>query len=241
MWKAVLAGTTALAIAGSTVVYAQQQRGNRQDGPRRGPSIEDMRAFADARLAGLRAGLALSAEQQQHWPAFEGAARTMQQLRIDRVNTMRQARQDGGMRGGAERRALDPAERMRQQAARMTDTGAALRKLADAMAPLYQSLDDAQKRRFAVLSRMGGPRGGQPGRFQRGGDDGPPAWHRGQRRTDATPEGTESGAPTATPLSFSRKGASDTGFRGKAPVEDGAIFFRGKAPGFQSKAGADTL
>ena len=77
MWKAVLAGTTALVIAGSTVVYAQQQRGNRQDGPRRGPTTEDMRAFADARLAGLRAGLSLNAEQQKHWPAFEEATRTM--------------------------------------------------------------------------------------------------------------------------------------------------------------------
>lgn len=241
MWKAVLVGTTALAIAGSAVAYAQQQRGNRQDGPRRGPTIEDMRAFADARLAGLRAGLSLNAEQQRHWPAFEEAARTMQQLRIDRANAMRQTRQEGGKKGGAERRALDPAERMRQQAARMTDTGAALRKLADAMTPLYQSLDDAQKRRFAVLSRMGGPRGGQPGRFQRGRDGGPPAWHRGQRRTDATPEGTEQNAPAATPLSFGRKGAPDTGFSGKTSVDDGKLFFRGKAPGFHGKSGAETL
>ena len=241
MWKAVLAGTTALAIAGSTVVYAQHQRVNRQDGPRRGPTIEDMRAFADARLAGLRAGLVLNAEQQKHWSAFEEAARGMQQLRIERVNTMRQARQDRKM-GGAERRTLDPAERMRQQAVRMTESGTALRKLADAMTPLYQSLDDAQKRRFAVLSRMGGPRGGQPGRFQRGRDGGPPAWHRGHRRTDAAPEGTELGVPTATPLSFSRKGASDTGFRGKVSVEDGTFSFRGKAPDFRGKtSGAEAL
>ena len=241
MWKAVLAGTTALAIAGSTVVYAQQQRGDRQDGPRRGPTIEDMRAFADARLAALRAGLSLNAEQQKHWPAFEEAARAMQQLRIDRATTMRQARQESGKQGGAERRALDPAERMRQQAARMTDTGAALRKLADAMSPLYQSLDDAQKRRFAALSRMGGPRGGQPGRFQRGRDGGPPSWHRGHHRTDAAPDGTGPGAPTAAPLSFSRKGAPDTGFSGKASVDDGKLFFRGKALEFRNKAGTQTL
>ena len=38
----------------------------------------------------------------------------------------------------------------------MTDTGAALQKLADATDPLYKSLDDNQKRRFAMLSRMGG-------------------------------------------------------------------------------------
>ena len=44
MWKAILAGTTALAIAGSTLVYAQQRSG-RPDGMQRGPNIEDMRAF----------------------------------------------------------------------------------------------------------------------------------------------------------------------------------------------------
>ena len=50
----------------------------------------------------------------------------------------------------------DPVERLRQRATAMSDTGAALKKLADATDPLYKSLDDNQKRRFAVLSRLGG-------------------------------------------------------------------------------------
>src|SRR5438445_13781147 len=77
MWKPILAGTTALVIAGSTFVYAQ----NRQDGARRWqPTVEDMRAFGDARLAALKAGLVLSAEQEKNWPAFEQAARDFQKL-----------------------------------------------------------------------------------------------------------------------------------------------------------------
>jgi hypothetical protein len=40
-----------------------------------------------------------------------------------------------------------------------------LKKLADASEPLYKSLDDGQKRRFAVLLRMGG--GGGPGMHRR--------------------------------------------------------------------------
>ena len=118
MWKAVLAGTTALTLVGSTIAFAQQDRGGRADGARRGPSTEDMRAFADARLAGLRAGLTLTADQQKLWPAFEEAARGVQTLRIDRATARRQA-----MKGGkdGERRTLDPAERMRQQAVRMTE------------------------------------------------------------------------------------------------------------------------
>ena len=38
----------------------------------------------------------------------------------------------------------DPVERLRQRAAAMTDTGAAL-KVADATDPLYKSLDESQE------------------------------------------------------------------------------------------------
>jgi len=40
----------------------------------------------------------------------------------------------------------------------MTETGTTLKKVADAVDPLYKSLDDAQKRRFAMLQRMLAPR-----------------------------------------------------------------------------------
>src|ERR1700730_6042157 len=66
MWKAIVAGTAALAIAGTSLVYAQQQRGGRDFGQRWQPNTEDLRAFGEARpradtragkeLAGLRAG-----------------------------------------------------------------------------------------------------------------------------------------------------------------------------------------
>jgi K+ transporter len=50
---------------------------------------------------------------------------------------------------------------------------AAMRKLADAAAPLYATLDEAQKRRLQVLVRIGG-RGMMGGAMMRGGsvDDG---------------------------------------------------------------------
>ncbi len=67
----------------------------------------------------------------------------------------------------------------------MTQRGAALKKLADASAPLYASLDEGQKHRFVMLARIGGGegrfghrggmrggwmhRGGQGGGFDRGG------------------------------------------------------------------------
>jgi hypothetical protein len=195
MWKAILAGTTALAIAGSTAAYAQRGQG-RPEGMRRWqPSTEDMRAFADARLAALRAGLVLNAEQQAHWPAFEKAARALQTIRIDRLAARR------AVRGDRQARTSDPVDRMRQRAARLSETGAALKNFADAMGPLYSSLDEAQRRRFAVLSRMG-----RAGMRNRG--EGPwRGWSRGQRRTEVTPQGTEG------LLMFSRKTQT-----GEAPV-----------------------
>jgi hypothetical protein len=164
MWKAIVVGTAALAIAGTSLVYAQQ-RGRFDGGQRWRPSAEDQRAFGDARLAGLKAGLALNAEQEKNWPAFEQAAREFGKLRADRRAAMRNAQPSE-----------DPVERLRQRATAMSDTGAALKKLADATDPLYKSLDENQKRRFAVLNHMGGYMGGDMGgpgmdRF-RGRDDG---------------------------------------------------------------------
>jgi zinc resistance-associated protein len=169
MWKAIVAGTAALAIAGTSLVYAQQ-RGGRDGAQRWQPNTEDLRAFGEARLAGLKAGLTLTAEQEQNWPAFEQAAREVGKLRMERMTTMRNATPSN-----------DPAERLRQRATAMTDTGAALKKLADATDPLYKSLDDNQKRRFAMLSRLGGA----GGNHMRGHDGGGMRHHYwGPRRTD---------------------------------------------------------
>jgi zinc resistance-associated protein len=172
MWKGIVVGTAALAIVGSSVVFAQQRFGRPDDGQRWRPNTEDLRAFGEARLAGLKAGLALTAEQEQNWPAFEQAARELGQLRLDRITAMRNAPASN-----------DPVERMRQRAAAMSDTGAALKKLADATDPLYKSLDDNQKRRFAVLSRLSGSGMGGYGHHFRGRDGGG-MHHWGPRRID---------------------------------------------------------
>src|SRR5215510_14790962 len=164
MWKAIVAGTAALAIAGTSLVYAQQRggfdggRSGFDGGPRAQFNTDDMRAFGEARLAALKAGLALTPEQEKNWPAFEQAARDYGKLRLDRRNAMRNAPPSN-----------DPVERLRQRAAAMTDTGAALQKLANATDPLYKSLDVNQKRRFAILNRLAGMgRAGLRGREGRG-------------------------------------------------------------------------
>lgn len=182
MWKAVLAGTTAVAIAGSSLVYAQQRQGRPDGMMRRQPNIEDIRAFGEARLAALKAGLALNAEQEKNWPQFEQAARDFGKLRLDRLSARIEARRD------AQPRTTDPVERLRRRATAMTETGAALKKLADATDPLYKSLDDAQKRRFAVLARdFNAGRQDRRGRDFRNRDDGQRP-DRGPRRMERGPD-----------------------------------------------------
>jgi len=150
MWKTVLAGTTALAIAGTSLVYAQQGPGQAGAAPHWRPSAADISAFADARIAAIHAGLALTPDQEKNWPAVESALRDMAKQREEWFTA----------RASADR-PKDPIERLSLRAKVMSERGAALKKLADAVGPLYQSLNDAQKHRLVVLARLGGRRFGE--------------------------------------------------------------------------------
>lgn len=153
MLKTVLAGAAALAIAGTSLVYAQQGPGGPDRPHRWRPSAEDISAFGDARIAAIHAGLKLTPEQEKHWPAVESALRGLAKQRSERF----------AARASAER-PKDPVERLALRAEVMTQRGAALKTLADAAKPLYASLDEGQKHRFAMLARIGG--GGRFGHGQ---------------------------------------------------------------------------
>ncbi len=164
MWKTVLAGSTALVIAGATLAYAQQAPDGRNFAPRWRPSAEDISAFGDARIAALHAGLKLTAEQEKNWPAVESALRDLAKQRSEWF----------AARASADR-PKDPVERLTLRADVMTKRAAALKKLADAAGPLYKNLDEGQKHRFVMLARLegrhfGGERGmhGQRGWMHRG-------------------------------------------------------------------------
>jgi zinc resistance-associated protein len=151
--KTLLAGTAALAIAGSTFAYAQQGPGRHDRGAGWRPSAADMAAFGDARIAAVHAGLKLTPEQEKNWPAVETALRDMAEQRSERFTA----------RASADKPA-DPIERLSLRADAMTQRGASLKKLADAAGPLYKTLDDGQKHRLMVLAKLGGPEGGMRGR-----------------------------------------------------------------------------
>jgi zinc resistance-associated protein len=156
MLKPVIAATAALVIGGSTLVYAQQRFGG-HDGSGQGGaraehhhrmSADDINAFADARIAALKAGLELTPDQTKNWPAFEAALRNMVQLRVQRMQAHQAAQQ------AQTQTPTSPFDRMSRRADAMAKRGAALKQIADAGSPLYQSLTDTQKTRFTMLGRL---------------------------------------------------------------------------------------
>jgi len=169
MRKFAIAGAAALAIAGSTAVYAQHQgwfgdhMGMGMGHSRLSP--EDRAALADARIAAVHTGLKLSADQEKLWPPVESAVRDLVKIRIDRAK----AREEAAAKADEAR--PDPVTRLRDRAERMAVTAAALKKIADAADPLYKTLDDGQKRRLAMLTRRGWRHVGAEGwreRFEHG-------------------------------------------------------------------------
>ncbi len=184
MLKPVIAAMALVALAGTSLVYAQQGFGGRDnaggDGPRferrHLPSPADITAFTDARIAALKAGLELTPDQAKNWPPFEQALRDMAQLRIQQIQTRL---------SGAPQAPTTPFDRLERRADNMAKRSAALKKVADTGAPLYQSLNDDQKARFMKLARMLRPhprmhafmeRGWRHGEGSGGGE---PGWQHG--------------------------------------------------------------
>jgi zinc resistance-associated protein len=159
MRKKAFVGAAVLMIAGSTIVYAQQRpeapgtstedKGAVADARAAAPhaglklNAEDMTAFADARIAALHAGLKLNADQEKIWPAFEQALQDLDKMRMDRFAVARDQQPSS-----------DPVQRLQRLADAFSTRGTTLKRLADTLAPLYQSFDEGQKRRFTILARF---------------------------------------------------------------------------------------
>jgi LTXXQ motif family protein len=170
MRKFALAGVAALAIAGSTAVYAQYQHRPWFHAQMR-MSPEDRAALTDARIAAVHAGLKLTPDQEKLWPPVEAAVRDFAKMRIDLANARMNAKPDDSRDA---QKPEDPVSRLRERADTMATTATALKKIADAADPLYKTLDDGQKRRLAILTHREGRFGGEGWRhhhgFERGND-----------------------------------------------------------------------
>jgi zinc resistance-associated protein len=151
MLKALVAVTAVLAIAGTSISYAGHHFGGAEDRSEddsaqeqdHRPSIDDVRAFGEVRIAALKAGLQLTTDQEKNWPAFEQAIRDLVKLRVQRMQDRE-----------ADSAQSNPFDQVQRRARAMSEFGAALKGFADAGMPLYQSLSDAQKRRFSLLSHF---------------------------------------------------------------------------------------
>lgn len=210
----IIAAAAVFIVGGSALAYKAYAR---YDGWGHGRhfsrmSADDMGAFADARIAALKAGLRLTPEQEKLWPPVETTLKELSAKQITQREEFRKQRAE--RRGPPDRQAKqeqrqspNPIERLRKGADRLSEAGADLKRLADVTDPLYQSLDEAQKRRFSALSHAGmrgmgqhrdGPRwrrqgdmgdeGRQMGPHGRG--EGGPGWRRIEW-TPAVPQGSE--------------------------------------------------
>lgn len=107
----------------------------------------DHQALLDAKLAGLKAGLKLTYDQEKLWGPFEAAVRDAAKMRMEHMRAMM-----GRMRG-MEDGERSPVDHIEMMAAHMTEGASALTKIADTAKPFYASLDESQKRVFGWLGR----------------------------------------------------------------------------------------
>lgn len=157
MRRFALAGLAALAIAGSTAVYAHQGLlSTNLTQMRMHLTAQDRADLVDARIAAVHVGLKLTPDQEKLWPPIASAVRDFAKARIDRAAARIEARQQSQ----DQQIPPDPIAKLRERADNMATTAAALKKIADAAEPLYNTLDNGQKRRLAILThhgRFGGP------------------------------------------------------------------------------------
>ncbi|MCK0208074.1 Spy/CpxP family protein refolding chaperone [Starkeya koreensis] len=150
MKRTIIAATAAALLASVTFgIAAPELRSSERPRPTPEQIAEFAGAMSDARIAALKAGLRLDAEQEKLWPALESALRESAQERIDQ---RAERRAEKAERSKGER--PDVVQRLQARADDLLEKGGSLKKLAEAAGPLYVSLDEGQKRRFAILFKQ---------------------------------------------------------------------------------------
>ena len=163
MKKLILSAVAAAAIAASAftlTAIAAPDGPPPQDGP--GHARFEPGFILDAKLAGMKAALKLTPDQEKLWPPFEAAVLDAHKARMEAMHAMREERE-------ADERP-SPIARMTEISDHLAKASEEIKKIADSAKPLYDSLDDGQKRHFGPLVMM--LRGGHEG--------GPGGWHGGE-------------------------------------------------------------
>jgi surface antigen len=139
MRKTLILFTTAAMLAGTAITGSAVARDRSDRTELTASQITDQTA---ARAAKMKADLRLTPEQEKNWSACETAVVDMWKTQAEQQISWRNAhaKQQGS---------VDLIDEMRKDANEHIDQANAWKKLADAAQPLYSSLDDQQKRRFA--------------------------------------------------------------------------------------------
>ncbi len=106
----------------------------------------DRETMLDAKLAGMKAGLQLTPDQDKLWAPFESAVKDAAKARMGAMQQMMQSREQDEH--------MSPIDHLEAMADRLSQGAADIKKIADAAKPLYASLDNSQKHNFGMLGRM---------------------------------------------------------------------------------------
>jgi zinc resistance-associated protein len=147
---AILAGASLLALAGTASVAQPSPTAPSPDAQAQ-TRRSDAEALLDARIAGVRAGLKLTPEQERLFAPVEQAYRSMAAERTRRIEEFREQRG----RPSENREQLDLMQRLDRRAERATQNAQRIAGLASVMRPFWASLDDNQKRLLPRLMRAG--------------------------------------------------------------------------------------
>jgi hypothetical protein len=160
---ALLAGSGTYALAQPAPVSdtpaASQDQGRQDRRPRL--SQDDFNRLVDARIASIKAGLKLNADQERLWAPVETAIRTSAGERFTRMQERP---------GRDERRSMDFMQRLERRSAMVTDRAQRSTAVTTALRPLWDTFTEDQKR---VAPRL----------MREAVDNDGPRWHeRGGRR-----------------------------------------------------------
>jgi hypothetical protein len=106
----------------------------------------DRETMLDAKLAGMKAGLGLTIDQEKLWPPFESAVKDADKSRLEAMGQMLRMRAQGEQ--------MSPIDHLEAMADRLSQGATNVKKVADAARPLYGALDESQKHKFGMLGRM---------------------------------------------------------------------------------------
>ncbi len=115
---------------------------DRGDTDRSAQTSNQIAAQEDVRIARIKANLRLTPDQEKNWPGIETVLRDMGKTRAERQVALQADRSQ-------QKEPSDLIEFLNTRSKRLGDRSADMKKLADAAQPLYASLDEQQKKRFA--------------------------------------------------------------------------------------------